>query len=179
VLVEAAVAAGIPENQLDVDTVMDHYNWGVVPGTSIFPDVLDGLESLRQCGIKMGLVTNAYQPMRLRDIEMDGHGILDFFPCCRFSAADVGYLKPHLSIFELALDCMGVEPEETVFVGDNPMADIGGAQAAGMRAVLRLVPHRIMQVGHPIVPDATINALTELPQLFSNWFPGWDQANGR
>ena len=45
------------------------------------------------------------------------------------------------AIFEAALDCLGVQVDEAVFVGDNPEADIAGAQSIGMKAVLR-VRHR-------------------------------------
>jgi len=138
VLVQTATMLGIPEDQIDQRTCMEVYGWGKVEGTSIFPDVIDGLTLLRERGVKFGMVTNAFQPMWMRDVELEQHGLLDFFPACRFSAADVGHLKPHPEIFRRALDCLGTRPEETVFVGDNPVADIAGAQAAGMRAVIRV-----------------------------------------
>jgi len=174
VLVETAVALGVAENQLDVDRCLDHYDWRAVPGTRVFSDVEDALSLLSKRGLVFGLVTNAYQPMRLRDIEMDDHGLLDFFPTCRISAADVGYLKPHPSIFEAALECLGVEPDQAVFVGDNLTADIGGAQAAGMLAILRRLPNRNAPLSEVIVPDAVVDTLLELPELFDEWFlDGW------
>ena len=33
---------------------------------------------------------------------------------------------------------MGISPEETVFIGDSPEADIAGARSVGMKAVLRV-----------------------------------------
>ena len=44
--------------------------------------------------------------------------------------------KPHPAIFEEALRRLGVEAKETVFVGDMVWADVQGAQALGMKAVL-------------------------------------------
>lgn len=176
ILLETAVALGVPENLLDVKLALEHYNWQTIPGTVVFPDVIEALDLLRERGLKFGIVTNAYQPMELRDVEIDGHGLLDYFPTCRFSAADVGFLKPHPSIFERALDCLGTEPEETVFIGDNMTADIAGAQAAGMRAILRNIPRRKALLSGIVVPDATIDALTELPAIFDEWFPGWGKS---
>ena len=47
-----------------------------------------------------------------------------------------GFVKPHRSIFEAALDALDVTPEEAVMVGDSAEDDIEGARALGMRAVL-------------------------------------------
>jgi len=44
--------------------------------------------------------------------------------------------KPSREFFHLAAASMGVSPERVTVVGDDLEADIGGAQAAGMRAVL-------------------------------------------
>jgi putative hydrolase of the HAD superfamily len=49
----------------------------------------------------------------------------------------VGAEKPHRAIFEHALRTVGVERTEDVWmVGDNPEADVGGALAVGIRALL-------------------------------------------
>jgi len=48
----------------------------------------------------------------------------------------VGYAKPDPRIFKHALDITGSEPSRTLHVGDMYYADIVGAEAAGIRAVL-------------------------------------------
>lgn len=93
ILVETATLLGVPEHDRDPDAYLHAYNWSAVRGTAPFPDAVDSLRLLRDAGLKLGLVTNAFQPMRLRDREMAEHGLLEFFPECRLSAADVGYLK--------------------------------------------------------------------------------------
>jgi putative hydrolase of the HAD superfamily len=114
--------------------------------------------------------------MWIRDIEIGQHGLLPYFPDCRISAADVGYLKPHPTIFKAALKQLGVLPEETVFVGDNPTADIAGAQAVGLRAILRIA-HRVPpMLSGLIIPDAAVNTLEEMPRILDNWYPGWRSA---
>ena len=52
------------------------------------------------------------------------------------SSADVGLRKPDPRIFELACANVGVSPNASVHVGDHVYADVLGASAAGMRAVL-------------------------------------------
>ena len=48
---------------------------------------------------------------------------------------EVGYRKPDPRIFRDALEATGLAvPEQVMFVGDNPMADIDGAKRFGMKA---------------------------------------------
>lgn len=173
VLLETAVALGVPANALDMRRCLEAYQWGMVEGTLMFPEVPEVVNLLHANGIKVGIVTNAYQPMWLRDVEIEHHGLLEHFPDCRISAADVGYLKPHPAIFQAALTCCGVKAEETVFVGDDLEADIAGAQAAGLQAVLRISRRSRALLGGTVVPDASMKTLLELPPILDNWFPGW------
>src|SRR5690606_15877365 len=106
-------------------------------------------------------------------MELHGLSLIEYFPDCRISAADAGYLKPHPAIFEHALALVDASPDEAVFVGDNPIADIAGAQGVGMRAVLREVHEVPPLLSGLIVPDATITSLEGLPPLLDDWFPGW------
>ena len=52
-----------------------------------------------------------------------------------FSSALVGYDKPHPELFRHALHACG-DPARRWMVGDNPEADVRGAQALGIPAVL-------------------------------------------
>lgn len=177
VLLSTLVELGIAEDKIDAEAMLKAYGWGVVPGTTVFPDVPPTLEQLIEHDIKIGIVTNASQPMQMRDAELVSHKLIDYFPDCRLSAADAGYLKPHPRIFEYALDVMGTTPEETIFIGDNPIADIAGAQAAGMRAILRVKKTTQKMISGLIVPDAAVNSLEELPLILDEWFPDW-RSNG-
>jgi putative hydrolase of the HAD superfamily len=52
------------------------------------------------------------------------------------SSSEHGYLKPHPSIFNAALQLIGVEAKDAVMVGDSLGQDVAGALSVGMRAVL-------------------------------------------
>ncbi len=174
IVMKALHDVGLVNAKLDEDVIMEHYNWGAVEGTRIFDEVPATLQMFRDAGLKLGIVTNAFQPMKLRDIEITQHGIIEHFPDCRFSAADVGHLKPHPTIFKTALDCIGTEPAETVFVGDNLNADIVGAQRVGMKGIWRDTGHHDSRFSlGEIVPDATIKKLDEMPAILDKWYPGW------
>ena len=50
-------------------------------------------------------------------------------------SGDLGYRKPHLSVFEALVHHLGLEKEEIAFVGDDPEADVAGALGAGLQPV--------------------------------------------
>ena len=171
VLSQALEWSGVAPEQIDLNACLEAYDWGLVDGVVVYPDVPEVLSVLRQAGVKIGLVTNAYQPMWMRDRELDAVGLLDHFTNCRLSAADVGYLKPHPAIFEAALERMDVEPCEAVFVGDSLEADVAGAQGVGMRGVLRT--NSYLAPDYSILPDGVITTLHDLLPLLDEWYPGW------
>ncbi len=177
ILMNTLKELGVAVELLETEEVIRAYDWAAVPGTVVFPDVPRILETLRASGIKLGIVTNASQPMSMRDAELEAHGLLDYFPDCRLAAADIGYLKPHPQIFECALERMGTSTAETVFVGDNPTADIAGAEGVGMRAVQRVFSHAGMDSelseSHPC-----LHSLDGLPAVLDEWYPGWRNSGG-
>lgn len=177
-LLAALVELGVAADKLIPQDIIAAYDWDAVPGTAVFPDVPPMLDALTAAGIKIGIVTNASQPMRMRDIELAAHRLLDYFPDCRLSAADAGWLKPHQRIFKLALKRLGAAPDETLFVGDNLIADISGAQSSGMRAILRLKPGINSNHRGLTVPDGSIYSFDELPSILDQWHPGWRNYGG-
>lgn len=173
-LVKTLQALGTPPERLDADACLHAYDWGVMPDVTLYPDVPDVLALLRGAGLRLGLVTNAFAPMRLRDRELAQLGLPPETFDCRLSSADVGYLKPHPAIFEAALDCLGVRSDEAVFVGDSLETDIAGAQNVGMRGVLRAGPETSrLPDDLSIPPDAVIADLADLPAVLDAWYPGW------
>lgn len=51
------------------------------------------------------------------------------------SSAAIGYEKPHPRSFRIALEA-AQNPANVWMVGDNPIADIAGAEAVGIPAIL-------------------------------------------
>lgn len=58
-----------------------------------------------------------------------------------FTSALVGWEKPNRRVFEHVLASYG-EPEQAWMVGDNPVADVAGAEAVGLQAILVRGPRR-------------------------------------
>jgi putative hydrolase of the HAD superfamily len=95
------------------------------------------LESLRARGLKLGLVSNAFDPDWLLHRDLEQMGLAQRLDFSVFSS-EVGTRKPHPAIFERALEALGVEPENALFVGDRLYEDIRGAGELGMMTVQAL-----------------------------------------
>src|SRR5215207_3600272 len=93
------------------------------------------LEALRSRGLKLGLVSNAFDPGWLLHRDLERMGIAERIDVAVFSS-EVGKRKPHPAIFVAALDALGVEPERALFVGDRRFEDIRGAKEVGMTTLL-------------------------------------------
>ena len=79
-------------------------------------------------------------------------------------SASAGYEKPDPRIFEHALSLARVKAGETVFVGDRLDVDVGGAKAAGMRAVWFNHWGGTLDGASPS-PDMVIERFSELPAV--------------
>ncbi len=92
------------------------------------------LESLRSRGLRLGLVSNAFDPGWLLHRDLEQMGLAERLDFAVFSS-EVGKRKPHPAIFERALEALGVAPGEALFVGDRLYEDVRGAAELGMKTV--------------------------------------------
>ncbi len=173
ILYKAIQSLGVDLPQsITPDSLIDAYQWRGMPGVLPFDESADVLQTLKNYGLQIGLVTNAFQPMRLREYELREHGLLDYFDTM-ISAADAGVIKPNRAIFDLALKELNITPQEAVFVGDSREADILGAQNVGMVAILRRRVEDTALLHHKIKPDAEITHLEQLYEIFDERYPDW------
>jgi putative hydrolase of the HAD superfamily len=160
VLQETFSACNLDTNTINLDIIMQVYDWQPMPGVVPYPDTTNVLHQLRQKGYKIGLITNAMMPMWMRDVELRHYQMLEYFDV-RLTSGDVGYIKPHPAIYHAALKQLDTPPEQAVFVGDRPEYDIAGANNAGMISVWMDAPHLDEKLDG-IEADYTINNLAEL-----------------
>jgi HAD superfamily hydrolase (TIGR01662 family) len=100
---------------------------------SVVPQELPAiLEALTQAGIQLGVISNRERPLQevLTDI-----GLIKHFPYS-LASGEIQAWKPDPQVFLHACKAVGVEPAESVYVGDNWFADVVGAKAAGLTPVL-------------------------------------------
>jgi putative hydrolase of the HAD superfamily len=95
------------------------------------------LESLRSRGLKLGLVSNAFDPGWLLRRDLEQMGIAQRIDFAVFSS-EVGKRKPHPEIFERALTALDAAADESLFVGDRLFEDVRGAGELGMTTVQAL-----------------------------------------
>jgi FMN phosphatase YigB (HAD superfamily) len=95
------------------------------------------LDALADRDLSLGLVSNLFDPPALVRELLAAMGVLERLGAVALSA-EVGKRKPHPALFEHALVQLGVDPADTVVVGDRLREDVGGAHALGMRAIQAL-----------------------------------------
>jgi putative hydrolase of the HAD superfamily len=159
-LVDIFASLGLDMDRIDIEEILVVYDWRPLPGVVPYADTIDVLRQIRERGYKIGLVTNSFLPMWMRDLELEEYGILPYLDV-RLTAADVGYIKPHPMIYQKTLERLEATPEKTVFVGDRPRNDIAGANDSGLISVLMDPPHLSRELDG-VVPDFTIASLSEL-----------------
>jgi len=118
------------------DEMMWTWYEALLAHASVADDVIPTLQTLRERGLKIGLVSNTFVPAATHDRHLAQAGLIEFFPV-RVYSSEVRFRKPHRRIFEIALSQIGTKPHETLFVGDLVKADIQGAKRVGMKTVLR------------------------------------------
>jgi putative hydrolase of the HAD superfamily len=107
----------------------EHAEWA--PAVQLASTTHALLETLRDRGLKLALVSNAIDPPDLLHRDLERHGIAQRLDFAVFSS-EVGRRKPDPDIFRRALDALGVEPQHALFVGDTVHTDIAGAKALGL-----------------------------------------------
>ena len=106
---------------------LDYKPQNVVPD-----DLRDVLAALHGAGYKLGVISNRDTP--LQDV-LARIGLASYFPYS-LASGEINAWKPDPEIFLHACSQLGVEPSESVYVGDNWFADVVGARRAGVRPVL-------------------------------------------
>ena len=112
------------------DAVRERY-LDVTIGWRLFDDTLPALRTLRERGWRNVVLSN-HVP-ELGDL-VDGLGLSPHLDDV-FSSGLTGYEKPHPEAFRLVLAACG-HPEHAWMVGDNPHADVEGAEGVGLSAIL-------------------------------------------
>lgn len=152
----------ISADAIDVDELMRCADWRPFPGVDLYPDTHDVLDELRERGYKIGLITNAFQPMWMRDVELASYDLIDRLDA-RITSGDTGFMKPHPAIFWRMLGMLDSEPDRAMYVGDSPAHDVRGANETGLISVHIDPPHLDKQPKSPIEqPDFTITTLSDL-----------------
>jgi putative hydrolase of the HAD superfamily len=132
--------------------------WAACQHFDLYDDVPDVLREIDAMGIRIGLISNTQRCLA----SFQSHFSLEGLFSATLSSYDHGFMKPHPSIFQAALQQVAAAPSEAVMVGDSLLHDIQGARSIGMRGVLvaRSRPPDVCPGDVPV-----IRSLRQLPGL--------------
>jgi putative hydrolase of the HAD superfamily len=99
-------------------------------GWALFDDALRALEQLSQAGWTHAILSNHVPELRQIIAGLGLDEVIAEVSC----SAETGYEKPHVRAFESILGRL--QPAEAWMIGDNVIADVLGAEAVGIPAVL-------------------------------------------
>ncbi|MCC6222126.1 MAG: HAD family hydrolase [Thermoleophilia bacterium] len=99
----------------------------------LFPGAVEAIRSLREHGLRVGLLTNGPSVLQRRKLAVTG--LAAELEAIAISE-EIGAAKPAREAFELAAGLLGCELRRTAMVGDSLAYDIAGALAAGLAAAV-------------------------------------------
>ncbi len=98
---------------------------------TVFDDTRPALLRLRDGGYRNVIVSNHVPELDDLVVRLGLGDLIDDV----LTSAVTGYEKPHPAMFEIALELVG-HPDRVWMIGDNPVADVAGATAVGIPAIL-------------------------------------------
>lgn len=131
------------------------------------PDVKETIIELHKRGYILGIIANTITETEIPD-WMESDGVTDYFKAVVLSSK-VALRKPNPEIYWEAARRVGVEPSKCAYVGDNPVRDVEGTQAAGFGMMILFSEPATLAKEPPdieVKPDHTIREMKELLDLF-------------
>lgn len=101
--------------------------------TLLFPNAIETLETLKNRGKKMHIITNGFS--EVQHLKLQKSGLEKYFDVVLCSDA-FGASKPDARIFHEALKLSGAAPKFSAMIGDHLETDVLGANAVGMQGLL-------------------------------------------
>lgn len=146
-----------PGFEVYTETVLSYFKTTAVK----FPFSIPVLNSIRERGIKTGLITNGRHEIQTKKLER--LELTDSFDEIIISG-DVPYEKPDKEIFLLMAEKLGVKPSEMMYIGDHPKFDVDGSRNAGC------VPVWVKTTGTWIFPEIEkceyqVQTVEEVPEI--------------
>ncbi len=97
-------------------------------------DIKPLLTALKDRGLKVALITNCFSEEAVAIKDSDLYPLFDV-PILSY---DEGFMKPDPAIYRLALDRLGLQPEECLYVGDGGSHELEAAREIGMKPLQAL-----------------------------------------
>lgn len=158
----------VPATDDELDNAFDLYFTWYARHWAAFDDARPALEVARSNGWRIGVLTNGSTLQQNSKLEQIGLADLVDVVC---TSQSLGYSKPAVEAYQLTCKALGVEPAETLMIGDNLALDVLGARAAGLtaeyldRAAGITLTQLIRSTDSPKPPDhSPLFTLSDCPQ---------------
>ena len=149
-----AAIVGLSPDEEETDALIADYLEAWSLGVTLAEEALDCVRRLA-ADYRVAVVSNTHAPELVPGL-MRRLGLDVLIPDV-FTSVEIGWRKPHPSIYQHVVATDRVDAGDAVFVGDNPIADVAGPRAFGMTAF------HITREPLALFPDAV--TLGELPAL--------------
>jgi putative hydrolase of the HAD superfamily len=161
----------IPPDDWRIAAAVDGYFSAFLEYCHLIPDTISMLETVKK-KYRLGLLTNFTHGPAARNI-LGYLGITPFFSTILISG-ELGYRKPHPSVFVKLIEELGVENHQMLYVGDDPEPDINGARGVGLQPVWTtyVIDHQIpyargILTGAPQPPDPPVPRISTWQDLLA------------
>ena len=145
----------IPPDESLIEKLTGHYYDYNRP---VFPACLTPLLGALSEKYKVALLSNSWIDAPRVIMERDDYAKwFDVMLC----SCDIGVPKPYPEIFLYLLDELGVNPGETVMVGDSIESDMKGALAVGMQTIWVEKPSKVLWTGPSVKSICDLKEILE------------------
>ena len=121
---------------IDDEELADYFEKHFLDEIINYNELIDGtleiLEYLKSKGYQLHVVSNGFHEVTNRKVEKSG--LTKYFETVT-SAEDAHAMKPDERIFEYSLNVANAKKSESIFIGDDWIADVKGAQNFGMEVI--------------------------------------------
>lgn len=147
-----------PLHGVDADNIADRFETYLEETIRLKPDAHQVLDSLRHCGITLGLLTNG--STRRQRGKLARFALARHFDAIQIEE-EAGIGKPDPEAYRMLMARLGVTPARTWFVGDDPLWDVEAPRRLGLVAI----HYNEAGTEPPVSADATIASLSALLPL--------------
>jgi putative hydrolase of the HAD superfamily len=140
-------------------SLADSYSFHRKELMCLFPKTIATLTELRSRGIRMGLVTNGTAAAQREKLAR--FGLEEFFEIILIEQ-EVGYGKPDIRIYELALELLGLSAADVWMVGDDLVGDVQAPQSMGIFSIWNDYKKTGLPPTSDAMPDRIVSDVSSL-----------------
>jgi HAD superfamily hydrolase (TIGR01509 family) len=119
-----------PDAQVNLEQYQHELREEMASAT-LYPETRSVLEELKKRNLKLGLISNLASPYEEPFFRL---GLNDYFYEELFSCK-AGLIKPDQRIYRRMIIALGIDPSQTLMIGDQIYADVDGPKSIEMNAI--------------------------------------------